>query len=198
VMLLLDSAGCVLLNAAVAASDENLGGTSLSASINIGSYILFVACSLTFVVLLVGFVVSMYKGTSIILILIRYVAHERGFNAIPVPLAPPGAEKEQQACVIAGRIEAADKQNKTSESAYALDNALTAINPMHHMRASPRRALSTAELHHTCAPAESVLHGQTMHDSFENTASFRHLTSSESKVRRASRLYGNEVDAIFC
>jgi hypothetical protein len=61
-MLLLDSAGCVLLNAAVAASDENMGGASLTASINIGSYILFVACSLTLVLLLVGFVMSMFKG----------------------------------------------------------------------------------------------------------------------------------------
>jgi hypothetical protein len=60
--LLVDSAGCVLLNAVVAASDLELGGAALTRSITVGSYALLVACLMTFVVLLVGFIASMYKG----------------------------------------------------------------------------------------------------------------------------------------
>jgi hypothetical protein len=61
-MLLLVSAGCVGINGAVAASDLKLGGVSLAVSISIGSYGLLVACALTFVVLIVGFAVTIYKG----------------------------------------------------------------------------------------------------------------------------------------
>lgn len=61
-LLLFDSAGCALLNAAVSALDAGLGGPRLRASVPVGSYILLVLCCITLVVLLWRFVVSVYAG----------------------------------------------------------------------------------------------------------------------------------------
>jgi hypothetical protein len=80
VMLLVDSAGCVLLNAAAAAADlsaaANTGSPSPSrTSIYAGSVVLFAACVLTLIVLLVGFVVSAYQGEAAALRVLHFFEH---------------------------------------------------------------------------------------------------------------------------
>lgn len=54
-LLLVDSASIVALNAALLADDIGVGGSSLAASIAIGSNIIFALCVITLVVLLCGF-----------------------------------------------------------------------------------------------------------------------------------------------
>ena len=61
-LLLFDSAGCALLNAATSALDAGVGGPRLRASVPVGSYILFVLCCITLIVLVWQFGVSMYAG----------------------------------------------------------------------------------------------------------------------------------------
>jgi hypothetical protein len=94
---------------------------------------------------------------------------------VHIPVSCPGAEEEQQACVIAAHCEAA-----AHATDHALDDVLTAINPLHRMRVSPRRVLSTVGLHHSHTPAEA----QSIHESPMNTASFHHmLKGCVAKVR---------------
>lgn len=62
-LLLFDSAGCALLNAAVSALDAGFGGPLFRASVPVGSYILLAFCCITLGVLLWRFVVSIYTGT---------------------------------------------------------------------------------------------------------------------------------------
>jgi hypothetical protein len=64
-MLLLDSVGCAMLNAAVSALDIGAGGAKLRSSIAGGSFVLFAMCALTLLVLLAGFGYHMYKDAGI-------------------------------------------------------------------------------------------------------------------------------------
>jgi hypothetical protein len=64
-MLLLDSLGCAMLNAAVSALDIGAGGAKLRSSIAGGAFVLFAMCALTLLVLLAGFGYHMYKDAGI-------------------------------------------------------------------------------------------------------------------------------------
>ena len=64
-VLLMDSAGCAMLNAAVSALDTGFGGAKLATSITVGSNMLFGACCVTLCVLLWQFGASVYTGESV-------------------------------------------------------------------------------------------------------------------------------------
>jgi hypothetical protein len=61
-LLLLDSAGCVALNACAAAIDLGAGGSGLVHAFSVGAWVLLCACVVTMAVLFVGFARAMYTG----------------------------------------------------------------------------------------------------------------------------------------
>ena len=103
-LLLFDSSGCALLNAAVSALDSGLGGPRLRASVPVGSYILLVLCCITLGVLLWRFGVSMYAGAPYLWFMIWLLSCFGLPTLCAVRLfATAGADKEQLDLVEASR-----------------------------------------------------------------------------------------------
>lgn len=88
-LLLLDSVGCVLLNAANSAQDAGLNGPHLRVSIFVGSYILFSLFCVTLAVLLWQFGLSMYAGAA------SATRAPAQLHSNPPVLSLAGAEAEQ-------------------------------------------------------------------------------------------------------